>query len=72
MERGKEGFKKGVQSRKGLVSFVSHLFSIYKQWRTKAVFLIQLGMLDLISLGIINSINGRVGSGEASRKKTAT
>lgn len=37
-----------------------------------AGFVIQPGMQEKVSLGIINSINGSVGSGEASRKKTAT
>lgn len=35
-----------------------------------AGFVIQPGMQEKVSLGIINSINGSVGSGEASRKKT--
>lgn len=37
-----------------------------------AVFIIQQGMRDQISLGMINSINQSVGIGEASRKNTAT
>lgn len=65
--RGKEGFKKVRANQEGSCipcrAFVFHL---------QTDFYYTVGNVDKISLGMISSINQSVGSGEASRMKTAT
>lgn len=70
MQRG--FFNGGGNLRRVLHPLSGICFPSANNGEQRAVFIIQLGMLDQISLGMINSINRSVGSGEASRKKTAT